>query len=50
MLDFLIGSALVDKDKLQAIVAEDFKWEVVDAYHISNHQLSEMAHQIQYPL
>lgn len=35
MLDFLIGSALVDKDKLQAIVEEDFKWEVVDAFQLT---------------
>ncbi|NWK84202.1 DNA-binding protein [Staphylococcus sp. GSSP0090] len=34
MLDFFIGSALVDKEKLQALVAEDFKWEVVNAFQL----------------
>ncbi|PHK49592.1 DNA-binding protein [Staphylococcus edaphicus] len=34
MLEFLIASASVDKDKLQAMVAEDFKWNVAGAFEL----------------
>ncbi|RIP37326.1 DNA-binding protein [Staphylococcus gallinarum] len=35
MLDFLIASALVNKDKLLAVVSEDFIWKVPGAFELN---------------